>query len=131
MVAMASVVSIVFAVAGLASAPAAQDPVHLGLGFEAAQLSTTVAAAPDASTEPKGARSEPAPQPVLPRAGMRPPSTLDSIRHTRRARAFSVGAAVAVQGAMIVYGILSLLEQEREAEALRSAGGPTFNPYPR
>lgn len=32
---------------------------------------------------------------------------------------------------MIVYGILSLLQQKREAAALRAAGGPKFNPFPR
>ncbi|MEM6996321.1 MAG: hypothetical protein AAF721_37790 [Myxococcota bacterium] len=112
----------------LAPAEPSAAAVHLGLGFEAAQAGQ---AAP-AQVEPAHEATEPsAPLAVLPRAGMKPPSTLDQIRHTRRARVMAVGAAVAVQGAMIVYGILSLLEQEREAEALRSAGGRPFNRYPR
>jgi len=52
------------------------------------------------------------------------------VRTSRRAKIASITAALAVQGAMIVYGIMSMREQRREARQLREAF-PTFNPYPR
>ena len=114
--------------AALISAPAAEDrPVHLGVGWTASQAAATAEVVEHQQAARVAKQKTP---PVLPRAGIRPASTLDAIKQTRRARAFAIGTAMAVQGAMIVYGIMSLIEQQREAEALRSGFRP-FNPYPR
>lgn len=106
----------------LTAAPASQGEIHPGMGV-LARLSQ------EAQPATEGSEAS-APRPVLPVAGMRPPSTLDMVRTSRRAKIASITAALAVQGAMIVYGIMSLREQRREARQLREAF-PTFNPYPR
>ena len=106
----------------LVAAPTGPVDLHPGMGM-LARMSQ--------EARPSGSQSEaPAPPPVLPVAGLRPPTTLDVVRSSRRARIMSVTAALAVQGAMIVYGILSMREQAREARQLRDRF-PTFNPYPR
>ena len=107
----------------LGMAPASSAEIHPGMGV-LARLSQ------DTGPTGSGTSEAPAPPPVLPVAGVRPPSTLDMVRSSRGAKIASITAALAVQGAMIVYGILSLREQQREARQLREAF-PTFNPYPR
>lgn len=115
-----------------ARANASPDPehVHLGAGWTvAAQTAEQTRPAPD----PAAAASRPPPAPLaaLPQAGIRPARTLDMVRETRRARAMAIGAAVAVQGAMIVYGIMRMLDQRDEARTLADQEPEPFNPYPR
>lgn len=123
-------------------APPGETPtanVSLGVGWVAAQAQAPApqpsVAPPEAQTPPQTEVAEAdqssAPPAVVPRASIRPPSAFEAIRHTRGARAAAISVAVAVQGAMIVYGILSARERNREAAKLRAVGGPKFNPYPR
>ncbi|MBL4684222.1 MAG: hypothetical protein JKY37_06515 [Nannocystaceae bacterium] len=120
-----------------AEAPTAS--VSLGVGWIAAQAHAPAPQPVVAATTPQTApqaqlvEADPsnAPLAVVPRASIRPPSVFDAVRHTRGARAAAISVAVAVQGAMIVYGILSARERNRQAADLRSAGGPKFNPFPR
>jgi hypothetical protein len=153
---MASLGSIVVIAVALLGAPAAepQPDVSLGVGWTVAQVRASLdappgpappPAAPDrdrtlAQTQP-AATPEPDPgtpvSPPPPRVNVRPyahHSDVDArIKEARRARALQVGGALAVQGAMVIYGITRGLDNAKEAEMMRDEPPPSqFKPmYPR
>ena len=64
----------------------------------------------------------------------RPPSVLERVKGSREARNIAIGAAIAAQAGMIIYGVATLLAQRGEAEAERErlyGDVPDWDPYPR
>jgi len=119
-----------------ASAEAEASPaVTAGAGFDAAAaIVPPTAQAPDPAPTPAATPSTqapPQPSPVVPRAGLKPVSTWEAIRHTPRAQAVGVSMAVAATAAMAIYGVMSMVDQRRQVRAARSQQLPKFTPYPR
>lgn len=100
---------------------------------EGSKGAQAMAGEPQGATTQAGAPASPPP----PRVSVRPyahHSDLDArIKEARRARAMWVGAALAVQGAMVIYGITRAIDNAKQAEILRNEPPPSqYKPmYPR
>lgn len=115
------------------SAPAADAGFHPGIGYVVSQARHEV---PEAAAQATPARPKAPPSPsVLALAPMgRPPTVLERVRGSRRARGLAIGAAIAVQAGMIIYGVASLLAQRGQADAEQErlyGDVPDWDPYPR
>lgn len=118
-------------------APAEVQDVTLGAGWAVAQAqaalaganaeparpATTEAQAQTSATAEADPAATTAARPSAPRPDVRPfahhTDLDDRIREARRARALHIGAAFAVQGAMVIYGITRAIETARENEIVR------------
>lgn len=153
---MASLGSIVTIAVALLGAPAAepQPDVSLGVGWTVAQVRASLDVPPgpapppttrdrEAERAPTQAEATPEPDPgttvspPAPRVSVRPyahHTDVDArIKEARRARALQIGGALAVQGAMVIYGITRALDNAKEAEMMRDEPPPSqFKPmHPR
>jgi hypothetical protein len=144
---MASLGSIVVIAVALLGAPVDESvsDVSLGVGWTVAQVRASLDAPPGPAPAPPPnhdrdreataspaevaeaapATAEPSTSvaPPVPRIEMRPyahHSDVDArIKEARRARALRIGGAMAVQGAMIIYGITRAIDNAKEAEMFR------------
>ena len=163
MASLGSIMVIAVALLGApAGQPAPRTDVSLGAGWTVAQVHAALDAPPgpapppaaergrDAHVDAKASRDAQAqavtpPEdpsgtsvaPPPPRVSVRPyahHSDVDArIKEARRARALQIGAALAVQGAMVIYGITRAIDNAKEAAIIRDEPPPSqFKPmYPR
>lgn len=147
MASLGSVMVIAFALLGApAAAPRvpSDSGVSLGAGWTVAQIRAAFDAPPGPAAAPTSTERTPeqahAPTgetataqtrvaPPSPRVSVRPyahHSDVDArIKEARRIRALQVGGALAVQGAMLIYGITRAIDNAKEAAIIRDEPPPS------